>query len=186
MIGRGVEMSQKGLEVILQEIENRFSADIFEIGEFRGQTYVIIKNKEKVREIVRFLKEQKFLHLQTLTAVDYLNLKKLPRFEVVYQFYNLEKRLSLRLRVQVPEEEPEIDSIVDLYPVANFLEREVFDLFGISFKGHPNLKRILLPNDWKGHPLRKDYPLEPEEKPESLKNLILLKERITENAGNNA
>jgi NADH-quinone oxidoreductase subunit C len=97
---------------------------------------------------------------------------------VVYQLYSIEKRLQLRLRVEVPEDDPEVDSIVDLFPCANFLEREVYDLLGIRFKGHPNLKRILLPENWVGHPLRKDYPLEPEEKPLEFIELKKLNEEL--------
>lgn len=164
---------------ILEKIKSHWNA-IIEIGEFRGQTFLILHNKEVLKEIVQFLKELNFNHLQTLTAVDYLNLQEKFRFEVVYQFYSIPLKISLRIRVKVPEEDPVVDSIVDLYPAANFLEREVYDLFGIQFKGHPNLRRILLPENWAGHPLRKDYPLEPEEKPEEFIKLKELKEKLKE------
>lgn len=165
---------------ILEKIKFHWENAITEIGEFRGQSYIILHNKEVLKEIVKFLKELNFNHLQTLTAVDYLNLQEKFRFEVVYQFYSIPLKISLRIRVKVPEEDPIVDSIVDLYPAANFLEREVYDLFGILFKGHPNLKRILLPENWAGHPLRKDYPLEPEEKPEEFIKLKELKEKLKE------
>ncbi|MFN3921004.1 MAG: NADH-quinone oxidoreductase subunit C [Caldimicrobium sp.] len=168
---------------ILEKIKSHWNA-ITEIGEFRGQTFLILHNKEVLKEIVQFLKELNFNHLQTLTAVDYLNLQEKFRFEVVYQFYSIPLKISLRIRVKVPEEDPVVDSIVDLYPAANFLEREVYDLFGIQFKGHPNLKRILLPENWAGHPLRKDYPLEPEEKPEEFIKLKELKEKLKEHGIN--
>lgn len=168
------------LTEILKEIEETFKETPFEIGEFRGQTFVIVKRKDVLKELIGFLKDKGFNHLQTLTAVDYLNLGKNPRFEVIYQLYNMADRIALRLRVEVSEEDPFIESITDLFPGANFLEREVFDLFGITFKGHPNLKRILLPENWKGHPLRKDYPLEPEEKPEDFIKLKEWKKRLEE------
>lgn len=168
------------LSAILREIEETYKEAISEIGEFRGQTYIIISQKGIIRELVKFLKERGFNHLQTLTAVDYLNLGKIPRFEVVYQFYSIDNQIALRLRVGVPEDDLVIDSITDLFPSANFLEREVYDLLGITFEGHPNLKRILLSEDWKGHPLRKDYPLEPEEKPEEFIKLKELKKRLEE------
>jgi len=149
-----------------------------EEGEFRGQRFVILI-KDGVTEAIKLLKELGFDHLQTLTGVDYLRIpNRRARFEVVYQLYSIEKRLQLRLRVEVPEDDPELDSIVDLFPCANFLEREVYDLLGIRFKGHPNLKRILLPENWFGHPLRKDYPLEPEEKPFDFIELKKLKEEL--------
>ncbi|BAU23300.1 NADH-quinone oxidoreductase subunit C [Caldimicrobium thiodismutans] len=168
------------LSEILKEIEETFREALWERGEFRGQTYLIIRSREILKDLIRFLKDKGFNHLQTLTAVDYINLRKNPRFEVVYELYNLNERIALRLRVQVPEEDLSLESITDLFPGANFLEREVFDLFGIIFKGHPNLKRILLPENWKGHPLRKDYPLEPEEKPEDFIKLKELKKRLEE------
>lgn len=162
----------------INQLDEVWKNKVFQIGEFRGQYYIIIDNKEILRDLIKYLKEQGFNHLQTLTAVDYLNHKERARFEVIYQLCNLDKRWAIRLRVEVPEEDPTIDSIVDLFPSANFLEREVFDLFGISFKGHPHLKRILLPETWTGYPLRKDYPLDPEEKPEDFIKLKDLKERL--------
>ena len=100
-----------------------------------------------------------------VTAVDYLNApnRTLPgglvaeRFEVVVNLLSMSKRARLRVRVQVPEAEPSIASLFDLYPGTEAMEREVFDMFGISFSGHPDLTRILMPEDWEGHPLRKDY-----------------------------
>jgi NADH-quinone oxidoreductase subunit C len=93
-----------------------------------------------------------------LTAVDYLD-KKPVRFEVVYHFFSLEYNHRMRVKVAVDEEDCIVDSIVPLYKSANWYEREVWDLYGIKFKGHPNLKRILLYEGFKGHPLRKDYPV---------------------------
>ena len=100
-----------------------------------------------------------------LTAVDFLThgARSLPegvspeRFEVVVNLLSLSKRQRLRVRVQVSESDPQIDSLFDLYPGTEAMEREVFDMFGISFAGHPDLTRILMPEDWQGHPLRKDY-----------------------------
>jgi NADH-quinone oxidoreductase subunit C len=100
-----------------------------------------------------------------VTAVDYLAHPhrdvapgvERERFEVVAQFLNHEQRSRVRLRVQVPADDPTLPSIVDVYPGADAMEREVFDMFGISFDGHPDLTRILMPEDWDGHPLRKDY-----------------------------
>lgn len=166
----------------LKNFLDRFLKDFKEAiknwGEFRGQVFVIVYKKEKIREIVKYLKDYGFDHLQMLTCVDYFKKREDFRFEVVYQFYSISKRLSIRIRVLVSEEDPTVDSIVDLYPVANFFEREVFDMFGVRFRGHPNLRRILLPENWKGHPLRKDYPLQPQEKPEEFIKLVELKERL--------
>ncbi len=100
-----------------------------------------------------------------VTAVDYLNHagRRLPqeiegeRFEVVASFLSYQRRQRLRARIQVPADDPTIDSLYDLYPGTDFLEREVYDLLGITFTGHPDLSRILMPETWEGHPLRKDY-----------------------------
>jgi NADH-quinone oxidoreductase subunit C len=166
------------LDEVVQRLKEVLGDNFLEEGEFRGQRFVILR-KDRVREAIKLLKDLGFNHLQTLTGVDYLRIKnRKARFEVVYQLYSIEKRLQLRLRVEVPEDDPEVDSIVDLFPCANFLEREVYDLLGIRFKGHPNLKRILLPENWVGHPLRKDYPLEPEEKPLDFIELKKLNEEL--------
>ena len=97
--------------------------------------------------------------LSDLTAIDYLNLARTPRFDVVYHLYSLEHYHRLRLKVPVEEEDCSVESICDLWSGASFMEREVYDMFGIGFSGHPNLERILMPDNWKGHPLRKDFPL---------------------------
>jgi NADH-quinone oxidoreductase subunit C len=114
-----------------------------------------------LRESFRFFKEDSKLRLDFLsdiTAVDYWQ-KKEPRFEVVYQVASLKGGQRLRVRVPVPEEDATVDSLVPLWKGANFLEREVWDLFGIRFIDHPDLRRILLYEEFQGHPLRKDYPV---------------------------
>ncbi|MCB0345182.1 MAG: NADH-quinone oxidoreductase subunit C, partial [Bdellovibrionales bacterium] len=93
-----------------------------------------------------------------VTAVDWLD-KREPRFDVVYQLLSLEHLHRLCIRIEVDEDKPEVDSVVSLWPTANFLEREVWDMYGISFAGHGDLRRILMYDEFVGHPLRKDYPL---------------------------
>ncbi len=99
--------------------------------------------------------------LADVTAIDYLEVGREPRFDVVYQLYSLEHAHRIRLRAPVPEAEAEcrIGTITGLWKGADFLEREVYDMYGIRFDGHPDLRRILMPDDWEGHPLRKDFPL---------------------------
>ncbi len=96
--------------------------------------------------------------LADLTCVDWY--PKEPRFEVVYHLFSTVNKKYLRLKVQLSGEDANIDSLTSIWPGANFFEREVFDLFGVRFDGHPNLTRIMMPEDWEGHPLRKDYPVE--------------------------
>ena len=116
---------------------------------------------ERVLEVLRFLRddpELEFDMLSDVTAVDYLGEE--PRFEVVYHLYSLPKNHRLRVKARVSEQVAEIASAVELWPSANWLEREVWDLYGIHFRDHPDLRRLLLYEEFEGHPLRKDYPKE--------------------------
>jgi len=96
--------------------------------------------------------------LEDLTAVDWL--PSVPRFQVSYHILSHKFKERIRLRVFVDEPDPTVESVTSVWPSANFYEREVFDLFGIRFAGHPNLRRIMMPDDWEGFPMRKDYPVE--------------------------
>lgn len=99
-----------------------------------------------------------FAFLADVTAVDWW--PREPRFEVVYHLASIERRLRLRLKVRVPGERPLLPTVSHLWASANWQEREVWDLFGIVFDGHPDLRRLIMPEDWEGHPLRKDYPVQ--------------------------
>jgi len=121
---------------------------------FRGQNYLILP-KENLLPVAKHLKSEcAFNMLADLTAVDYP--KKEKRFEVIYQLYSFSRNERLRLKVPLGDGET-IESIFSVWGVADWLEREAFDMFGIRFEHHPNLRRILLPEEWQGHPLRKDY-----------------------------
>ena len=96
--------------------------------------------------------------LADVTCVDWY--PREPRFEVVYQLFSTIKKKYVRLKVRLPGDDANVDSLTPIWPGANFFEREAFDLFGVRFDEHPNLTRIMMPNDWEGHPLRKDYPVE--------------------------
>jgi NADH-quinone oxidoreductase subunit C len=113
---------------------------------------------EKIVDAVRRAKEQlKFERLATVTGVDRYPAE--PRFEVVYHLQSIAGKQRLRLKARLSSGNPEIESVVPVYRAANWYEREVFDLYGVRFLHHPNLTRILMPDDWEGHPLRKDYPV---------------------------
>jgi NADH-quinone oxidoreductase subunit C len=109
-------------------------------------------------ELLKSNAETGFNFLSDLTCVDWFPSE--PRFEVVYNLLSHQRKERVRLKVKLRGEDARIDSIVDVWPSANFFEREVFDLFGVHFEGHPHLRRIMMPDDWQGHPLRKDYPVE--------------------------
>jgi NADH-quinone oxidoreductase subunit C len=123
----------------------------------RGEL-TLITSASKIFSVCEFLKySRKFLFLSDITAVDWFPTE--PRFDVVYHLYCHERKQRLRLKVKVSGEQPEIASVVPVWRAADWYEREVYDMFGIHFKGHPRLRRILMPDDWQGHPLRKDYPV---------------------------
>ena len=112
----------------------------------------------RIVPVCRFLKqEQTYQRLSFITAVDWFPVE--PRFGVVYNLHSFERNHWLRLQCRLGGENPEIDSVTELWRGANWYEREVYDLFGIRFRGHPDQRRIMMPEDWPGHPLRKDYPL---------------------------
>jgi NADH-quinone oxidoreductase subunit C len=112
----------------------------------------------KIASVCGFLKyDQKFVRLSTVTAVDRYPAE--PRFEVVYHLHSIERNQRLRLKCRVRGEDPVIESVTSVWRSADWYEREVFDLFGVKFLNHPDLRRIMLPDGWEGHPLRKDYPI---------------------------
>jgi NADH-quinone oxidoreductase subunit C len=112
----------------------------------------------RIASVCGFLKHDRgFARLSTVTAVDCYPAE--PRFEVVYHLHSIEHNERLRLKCRLPGENPGIESVTSVWRSADWYEREVFDLFGIRFAGHPDLRRIMLPDDWEGHPLRKDYPI---------------------------
>jgi NADH-quinone oxidoreductase subunit C len=133
----------------------------------QGQMAVVVRPGHII-EILRWLRDTPDLrmnHLRSLCGVDNVRRKDpgLSRFEVVYNLYSISLRHEIRVRAEVGDKDPAIDSVVELWPGANWLERETYDLFGIRFNSHPDLRRVLLPDDWVGHPLRKDYPLKGKE-----------------------
>jgi NADH-quinone oxidoreductase subunit C len=113
---------------------------------------------EQIAAACKTVQKAGYNFFEDLTAVDFL--PSAPRFQLSYHILSHGYRERIRLRVMVDENNPTVDSIVPVWPSADFYEREVWDLFGVRFEGHPNLRRIMMPDDWKGHPLRKDYPVE--------------------------
>ena len=134
------------------------------VGDSRGQSVVFVP-RDRYLSVMKQLVDDGFTMCVDLTAVDFLTHpgRTLPegvqseRFEVVANLLSMQRRERLRVRVQVPESDPTLASLFDLHPGTEAMEREVFDMFGISFDGHPDLTRILMPEDWDGYPLRKDY-----------------------------
>lgn len=147
-------------EEMIVTIKDEFSHVILEITNQPDLTIVV--KKERILNICHFLHsspELDFSYLADLCGVDYPD--RSPRFEVVYHLYSINKNHRLRLKARVGVDES-ISSVESVWKTANWHEREAFDLFGIRFENHPDLRRILMPEDWDGHPLRKDYALGPE------------------------
>ena len=149
----------KKLEPIVKNIQDKFNAT-FE--EFRDEVHLFLKPEQIVEALTILRDEFKFELLSALTASDYFP-QESPRFHVVYQLTSLEKNLSLQVRVPVNGSNPKVPTATGVYAVANWRERELLDMFGIQIEGHPDPRRILMPDDTEGHPLRKDYPLGYEE-----------------------
>lgn len=146
--------------MILEKIKEKFLDDVLETFEFRGDLVAVV-DKEIIWDVMKFLKTEPkldFNMLIDLSAVDYLWQERTPRFDVVYHLYSLQRNHRVRIKACVDEKDPVIESVVSLWPIADWFEREVWDMFGIKFKNHPNLKRILMYEEFQGHPLRKDYP----------------------------
>ena len=144
----------------IDRINSKYKGVILDSHDFRGDQTITVQ-KNALIELFKCLRddpELDFKFLMDLTVVDYLN-RKDCRFEVVYHFYSLKHNHRLRVKVPVSEDDCTIDSVSSLWKTANWYEREVWDLYGIKFNGHPDMRRILLYEEFKGHPLRKDYPI---------------------------
>lgn len=147
------------VEAVVENLKGKFAASVLEVIEFRGETTVVVK-KEEIVAICQYLKAiEGFNFLTDLCGVDYLG-KKDDRFMVVYHLYNITTHERLRLKVAVSESDATVDSVSIVWGTAAWHERECWDLMGISFNNHADLRRILMPADWVGHPLRKDYPVQ--------------------------
>jgi NADH-quinone oxidoreductase subunit C len=123
----------------------------------RGELTLTIA-PEQIQNVAGAVKAAGYNAFEDVTAVDWF--PSSPRFQVSYHILSHSHKDRIRLRVMLPAEDPAVDTVSSIWLGANYYEREVFDLFGIRFEGHPNLRRILMPDDWNGHPLRKDYPVE--------------------------
>ena len=132
-----------------------------EAAKFDRDELTIVVKRTALREacaILRDDRELQFNFLADITCVDWYPNE--PRFDIVYHLLSIPRHQRLRLKVKLAGDDPSLESITSVWPSANFFEREIYDLFGVRFSGHPNLRRIMMPEDWEGHPLRKDYPVE--------------------------
>ena len=133
---------------------------VSEVLQFRGEITVVVP-REHLQRIAEYLATEpslRFSFLSDITPVDRFPIE--PRFEVNYHLLSLDRNERLRLKVRLAGSDPVVHSVTEIWPTANWHERENFDLMGIRFEGHPELSRILMPDDWEGYPQRKDYPVE--------------------------
>lgn len=145
---------------LLQRVQQTFSVGVTGLAEWRGDVSVTV-SRDSLREVAQFLRNDPgmdFDYIVHVSSVDWPDDEE--RFEVVWEFYSIRKRHRIRLKTRVPESDCVVDSLTDLWKGADFMEREVFDMMGIRFRNHPDLRRILMPDDYaEGYPLRKDFPL---------------------------
>ena len=143
----------------VEMLQTAFPDAIQDIVRFRGDITIQVE-REPIADVCRYCRDTKGLEynfLSDVTGIDYYPQE--PRFAVAYQLYSMPHNRSLCLKVYLSGDDLSLPSVTPVYPAANWSEREVYDLFGIAFTGHPDLRRILMPENWDGHPLRKDYPL---------------------------
>ena len=151
------------MESVVNKINSHLGDKVLKIEESFGDKCIYVLS-ESIKDLAKLLCGD-FKVLLSVTCTDFmdknfLNPESEERFEVVYHFLNISEKHRLRVKCIISEKTPEIDSLTDFYDSANFMEREVFDMYGIKFKGHPDLRKILMYEEFKGHPLRKDYPLQ--------------------------
>ena len=148
-------------EEIIEKVKSDCGEDIdsFEINLGDPVLFIAPGAIYKVAEYLKNDPDLNFEYLSHITGADYLDQEREPRFEVVYELHSIEKNHSIRIRIGLEEEDPTISTVSDLWKGALYPERELFDMFGFNVTGHPNLSRLIMPEEWEGNPLRKDYPL---------------------------
>ena len=152
------ESGSQNADVVAERLRAWNAKSVAEVIEFRGETTLLVP-RELLRATAEFCRANlEFNFLSDATSVDRFPVE--PRFELNYHLVCISKKIKIRLRTRVSGADPVVDSLVPVWPGAGWLEREIFDLMGIRFNGHPDLRRILLPDDWEGYPLRRDYPTE--------------------------
>jgi NADH-quinone oxidoreductase subunit C len=147
-------------DLVTQRLRAWDAQSVAEVTEFRGERTIVVPRSHLLR-VAAFLTEERdlgFDFLSDVTCVDRFPVE--PRFELNYHLVSILNRQVLRLRVRAHGSDPVVPTVTTIWCTANWHEREIFDLFGVRFEGHPNLSRILMPDDWEGYPLRKDYPVE--------------------------
>jgi NADH-quinone oxidoreductase subunit C len=145
-----------GLELLAQELRDADDQSVIDTLHFRGKGTILV-NPESIRAVLARLREKGFTFLASVHGVDYY--PEEPRLGVHYELLDMEKVDRLTLKVRLHLESPVVESVTEDWPTADFQEREIYDMFGVVFTGHPDLRRILMPEDYEGHPQRRDFPI---------------------------
>jgi NADH-quinone oxidoreductase subunit C len=146
-------------EIVLHKLKSKFPDVIVSTNDYRDELTIVVK-KQSIVAICQFLKEDTelpFDSLRDICGADYY--RPADRFEVIYNLYSVKSNFRIRLKVRVDEEDNHVPSVITVWPAANWYERETYDMYGIVFDGHPDLRRIYMPEEFEYHPLRKDFPL---------------------------
>jgi NADH-quinone oxidoreductase subunit C len=152
------ESDGQNADIVAEQLRAWNAKSVSEVIEFRGETTLVVP-RELLRATAEYCRSNlQFNFLSDATSLDRFPTE--PRFELNYHLVSIPKKAKIRLRTRVSGADPVVDSLVPVWPGAGWLEREIFDLMGIRFNGHPDLRRILLPADWEGYPLRRDFPTE--------------------------
>jgi NADH-quinone oxidoreductase subunit C len=148
------------LPAIAERLRAWDASAVHEVIDFRGEITFVVQ-REHLRRVCSYLQSEPGLEFNFLSDVSVMDRFPMePRFDVNYHLLSIPTRQAVRVRVRLEGGDPQLESMTAVWPTASWHEREAFDLFGVRFNGHPDLRRILMPDDWEGHPLRKDYPVE--------------------------
>jgi len=172
-------MDAPALITALQTLAPGLQAEAASAADRQTTIYVGPGDVLRAMQVLRDGPDLRFALLAELTAVDFW--PKEPRFELIYLLVSIEHRLRARVKVRLPGADPHVATVTPIWPGANWLEREVWDLFGIAFDGHPDPRRLLMPEDWEGFPLRKDYPVQIQMKPHTAEALQVTQEEFRAN-----
>ena len=175
-------MNRPDATALLAALQQEFPAAAFELVPSRDLQTTFYASPDDLPAVARVLRDRpdmRYALLSELTAVDFH--PREPRFELVYLLVSLEHRRRLRLKVRLQGNDARVRSVTGIWPAANWLEREVWDLFGIVFDGHPDPRRLLMPEDWTGFPLRKDYPVQIKMTPRASEPLQVTEEEFRQN-----
>jgi NADH-quinone oxidoreductase subunit C len=172
-------MDSTALVAVLQEAAPGAAIEPAPTSDLHTTIYVSPDDLPAVAQALRDRPELAFDFLAEITAADYW--PRQPRYEVVYVLVSIAKRLRLRVKVRLQADDPHVATVCRIWPAANWLEREVWDLFGIAFDGHPDPRRLLMPEDWDGFPLRKDYPVQIRKTPNAAQPLQVTEEEFRQN-----